>query len=271
MLMADDTFDLSQGWNSLAAEMLYIYMPGGLPADELAFYERRIRANGGAALDQACGTGRHIFPLLAQGLEVHGADISADALDFARREAEAQKVNPVLYHQRMEECELPHRYGTIYVANCTFQIIIERRQAFSTLKRFWHHLTPGGQLLLELAVPPEVTQGPTIHDAEHAIRWEPEKRRGAEGEIITTLWSESVDLFEQTLLSKRRCDLYIDGKCVRSEVHAHFMRWYFHYEILMMLEQAGYEDLVTYGDYTDNPATKDSRTVVYGGRRPRKT
>ena len=86
MLMADDTFDLSQGWNSLAAEMLYIYMPGGLPADELAFYERRIRANGGAALDQACGTGRHIFPLLAQGLEVHGADISADALDFARRE-----------------------------------------------------------------------------------------------------------------------------------------------------------------------------------------
>lgn len=46
------------------------------------------------------------------------------------------------------------------------------------------------------------------------------------------------------------------------------MRWYFHYEILMMLEQTGYNDLVTYGYYTDSLATKDSQTVVYGGRRP---
>jgi hypothetical protein len=46
------------------------------------------------------------------------------------------------------------------------------------------------------------------------------------------------------------------------------MRWYFHYEFLMMLERVGFEDLVTYGDYTDYPATKDSQTVVYGARRP---
>jgi hypothetical protein len=35
----------------------------------------------------------------------------------------------------------------------------------------------------------------------------------------------------------------------------------------MMLEKTGYEDLVTYGDFSDNPATKDSQTVVYAGRR----
>lgn len=266
--MPETIHDLSQGWNSLAAEMLYIAMAGGPPADELAFYKRRLRTNGGAALDQACGTGRHLFPLLAEGLEVHGADISADALGFARQEAQAQNVQAVFYHQRMEACDLPHRYGTIYVANGTFQILHERPVALATLKRFWQHLTPGGQLLLELHVPPEVTQGLAIHDANHPIRWEPEPRRGAEGEIVTTLWSESVDLFEQTLVSKRRYDLYLEGQCVRSEVHAHSMRWYFHYEILLMLEQTGYTDLTTYGDYTDSPATKDSQVVVYAGRRP---
>lgn len=260
-------YDMEQGWNSLAAEMLYICMPGGLPAAELAFYERRIRANGGLTLDQACGTGRHLFPLLARGLEVHGADISADALSFARREAGALNVNPVLYHQRMEECDLPHRYGTIYVANCTFQIICVRQQALSTLRRFWQHLTPGGQLLLELAVPPEATPGQAVHDAGHPIIWEPDRRRGAEGEIVTTLWTECVDLFEQILLSKRRYDLCVGGRVVRSEAHAHWMRWYYQNEMLMMLEKAGYEDLVTYGDHTDGPATKDSQVVVYGGRR----
>jgi SAM-dependent methyltransferase len=174
--MHEDVFDLSQGWNSFAAEALYGYMPGGIPAGELEFYDRRIRANGGAALDRACGTGRHLFPLLARGLEVHGADISSDVLRFAGKEAVAQKVHP-------------------------------------------------------------------------------------------TPWSESVDLFEQTLLSKRRYDLYVNGKCIRSEVHAHLMRWYFHYEMLMMLERAGFEDITTYADDTDLPATKDSKTVVYGARR----
>lgn len=266
--MSEETYDMSQGWNSLAADMLYACMSDGAPAEELAFYERRIRANGGLALDQACGTGRHMFPLFARGLEVHGADISADALYFARQEAEKQNIPIVLYHQRMEECNLPHQYGTIYIANGTFHIIHDRQLAFATLQRLWHHLVPGGQLLLELSIPPEVTQGATCHDAEHPIRWDAVQRRGVEGEIVTTLWSESVDIFEQMLLSKRRYDLYVDGQCVRSEVHAHFMRWYFHYEFLMMLERVGFEDLVTYGDYTDYPATKDSQTVVYGARRP---
>ena len=268
--MPEEVFDLHDGWNSLAAELLYAEM-GDSPAepdDELAFYERRIRANGGAALDQACGTGRHLFPLLSRGLEVHGADISADALHFARKAAETYQVHPTLYRQGMEACDLPRQYGTIYVANGTFQILSDRQEALSTLERFRHHLTPGGQILLELFVPREVTQGPTCNDSDHPTRWDPVPRRGAEGEIATTLWSEEVDLFEQTLLSKRRYDLYVDGQCVRSEVHAHLLRWYFHCESLMMLERAGFEDITTYSDYTDRPATQESTTVVYGARRP---
>ena len=266
--MNENVYDLSKGWNSLTAELLYADMVWDASSNgELAFYERRIRANGGVALEQACGTGRHMFPLIERGLEVHGADVSADALQFARRAAETKKVHLTLYHQRMEECDIPNQYGTIFV-NGTFQIIVDRQQVFSTLTRFLHHLSPGGQLLLELYVPSEATQGPTVNDAEHPTRWEPVPRRGERGEIVTTLWSESVDLFEQTLLSKRRCDLYVDGNLIRSEVHAHSMRWYFQHEIVMMLERVGFEDISTYSDYTDQPATKDSESVVYGAHRP---
>lgn len=258
--------DLSQGWNGLAAELLYTAMQGGPPAEELAFYERRLRENGGVALDQACGTGRHLFPLLASGLEVHGADISSDVLNLARKEAERQKVIPTLYQQRMEECNLPQKYGTIYVNS--FQVISDRYRALATLQRFRDHLVPGGQLLVELFIPWQVTQGVDCNDAAHPSHWNDMPLRDAEGEVKTTLWSESVDLFEQVLLSKRRYDVYIDGKCVRSETHAHWLRWYFHYEFIMMLENAGFDSITTYGDYTDNPATQDSKTVIYGARRP---
>ena len=74
-------FDMNCGWDSLAAEMLYASMnvpPNEAvfsgPKEEVDFYERRIRQNGGSALDLACGTGRHLFPLNRRGLVVHGAD-----------------------------------------------------------------------------------------------------------------------------------------------------------------------------------------------------
>ena len=60
----------------------------------------------------------------------------------------------------------------------------------------------------------------------------------------------------------------MDGKHARTETHAHVLRWYLHDEAVMMLERAGFEDVTTYGDYTDGPATKDSSSVIYGARRP---
>jgi SAM-dependent methyltransferase len=266
--MTDRVHNMSEGWNSLAAEVLYACMEDGVPPKELSFYERRILANGGTALDQACGTGRHLVLLLQRGLDVHGADISADALELARRAALAHRLQATLYHQRMEECSIPHRYGTIYVANGTFEIITDRQRAHTTLVRFLQHLVPGGQLLLELSVPPQVTEGPAYNDADHPTRWESIPLRDGLGDVVTTLWTESVDLFEQTLVSKRCYDLRVDGKHVRSEIHVHSLRWYFHYEVIMMLERAGFVDTVTYGDYTENAADRFSKTVIYGGRRP---
>ena len=252
---------MSLGWNSLAADTLYAYMGAGAPVEEIAFYERRIRENGGLALDQACGTGRHIFPLLERGLEVHGADVSADALRLARRAAEGAGVLATLFEQRMEDCDIPHRYGTIYVANGTFQVVSDRQDAQRTLARFWRHLSSGGQLLIELFVP-------DLTEVGNRVYWEPVPRRDAEGSIATTLWDEDVDAYEQVLLSRRRYDLLVDGNCVRSEDHAHLLRWYHKYEFFMMLERAGFEDLATFSDYTDEPATSESATVVYAGRRP---
>jgi len=86
---------------------------------------------------------------------------------------------------------------------------------------------------------------------------------------VTTLWSEAVDLWEQILLSKRRCDLIIRGNASGLKCIANPLRWYFYHEFLMMLERAGFEDLVTYSDHSDRPATQESKTVVYGALRPR--
>lgn len=266
--MSEKPYNLNQGWNSLAGELLYLAMDqspygGILPADELAFYERRIRANGGVALDQACGTGRLLFKLIERGLNVHGADVSADALRFARIKAKQIKVHPKLYHQRMQDFEVPQRYGTIYMDVGTFMVISDRQKALSTLERFRNHLISGGQLLIGLFVPDEA-KGVTVN----ARHWGPIRRASSEGEISTKLWTESFDLLEQSMVEKRRYELRVDGQLVRSELHTLYMRWYYKYEFIMMLEKAGFEDIYLYSDYTEEPATKESKTIVYGARNP---
>jgi len=264
--MSEKPYNLNQGLNSLAGELLYLAMDqspygGILPADELAFYERRIRANGGVALDQACGTGRLLFKLIERGLDIHGADISADALRFARIKAKQMKVHPELYHQRMEDFEVPHRYGTIYIDGGTFMVISDRQKALSTLGRFRNHLTPGGQLLIGLFIPDEAKGAPA--KTQH---WGPIKRASGEGKISTKLWTESFDLLEQTVVEKRKYELYVGGQLVRSELHTLHMRWYYKYEFIMMLEKTGFKDIYLYSDYTEQPATKESKTIVYGAR-----
>ena len=258
--MSEKLYNLNEGWNSLAGELLYACMDQ-YSNDELAFYEQRIRANGGTALDQACGTGRHLFKLIQRGLNVHAADVSADALRFARIKAKGMKVHPEFYQQRMEDFEVPHRYGTIYIANGTFVVISDRQKALHTLRRFRNHLTSGGQLLIELSIPDEAKG--TAAKAQH---WGPTKCASGKGEISTKLWTESFDLLEQTMVEKRRYELHVDGQLARSELHTLHMRWYYKYEFIMMLEKAGFEDIYLYSDYTEEPASKESKTIVYGAR-----
>lgn len=264
--MSSNNYDLNQGWNSLAAEMLYACMHKGAPENELSFYEKRIKANGGIALDQACGTGRHLFELLERGLDVHGADSSADAIKFAQMKANELKVQPKLYHQRMEDLDIPFKYGTIYITNGTFQVFYDRKKAIDTLKLFRNHLNPEGQILIEISMPDEIIKSNQINESENTIYWSPEKRRYTEGEISAKLWTESIDLFEQILIEKRKYDLHIDERIVRSELHT--LKWtYFHkYEFIMLLEKAGFSDIFIYSDYTEEPANKDSKTLVYGAR-----
>ena len=185
---------------------------------------------------------------------------------FARKEAEARNVQTMFYHQGMAVFNIPHQYGTIYITDGSFGYIADRDQALSTLERFRHHLVPGGQVLLEFfGARPMIAP---INDSPKRSR--PSLRPEAEGEICKTQWgADSVDPFEQVWQDKRRYDLYVDGKCVDSEVHTCRGRWYSHYEFVMMLERTGFEDITTYSDYTDEPATKDSSSVVYGARRPR--
>ena len=139
-------------YRGLAAECYDLWF-GNEPFWDQAFFHNRVRRNGGAALEIACGTGRLLVPFLRDGLVVEGLDVSAEMLAICRSKAAQAGVTPTPHQQLMQDVDLPTRYRTIFIPTCSFQILAERDEAFEALRRFYRHLEPGGELLITLAVP----------------------------------------------------------------------------------------------------------------------
>src|SRR5215472_8643973 len=139
-------------YRGLAAECYDLWF-GNEPFWDQAFFHDHIRRNGGVALEIACGTGRLLVPFLRDGLVVEGLDASAEMLAICRTKAAKVGVTPTLHQQLMQDLDLASRYRTIFIPACSFQILAERDEAFTALRRFHQHLEPGGELLITLTIP----------------------------------------------------------------------------------------------------------------------
>jgi 2-polyprenyl-3-methyl-5-hydroxy-6-metoxy-1,4-benzoquinol methylase len=266
--LSDQTYLMSEGWSSLAAELLR-RMADRVPGEEVDFYDAKIRANGGAALDVACGAGRHAVPLAQRGFDVTGIDASADAIHWARIRAEAAGAAPVFHRQSMQELELPRQFGTIFIPNGSFQILTERSVARAVLERFRRQLVPGGELLIDF--------GSLVQSLEECMRqrdarapWTFRSGLGPNdhGEIVARTWIEQVFRFEQRTQETREYQWLVDGNIIRTERHTLHLHYYSKHEAELLLETNGFRDIRWFADLRDAPADDGFRSIICGARAP---
>jgi SAM-dependent methyltransferase len=119
-------------------------------------YARFVEEHGQPALELGCGDGDPLIELRRRGLDVEGADSSADMLDRCRRNAAAAGVEATVYQQRMEALDLPRRYRSIFLAGPTFTLLPDDDAALAALRRIRAHLDGGGVALVPLFVPESV-------------------------------------------------------------------------------------------------------------------
>jgi hypothetical protein len=147
-----------------------------------------------------------------------------------------------------------------------------------SLRRAYQHLEAGGALLIANHWFPYGEM-----DEQRWSRWLPGHRGDlprewpAEGERRTTSDGDDIEMFfrmselnpllERTTL-QMRARLWHGGQVVMEEAHDLYENLYFAQEILLMLDNAGFRDVVIEGGYTGQPATPDDGMVVFVARRP---
>ncbi len=239
---------------------------------EIAYYHQLIEQYGQPALDAGCGTGRLLIPFLRAGLDVDGCDISGDMLAYCQQTAEREGLLPRLYRQALHNLDLPRHYQTIVVCGA-FGIGVSREQDFAALQRFYHHLVPGGLLLLECE--------PAYRDAKLWPLWQKDARRH-----LPEPWPDdigkapeddddyelhyrlvAVDPLEQRTTGEMRMLLFQDRQLVADDIHTLTSNYYFRNELQLLLEKAGFKIEAEKGDWTDEDVTADHDVIVFFARK----
>lgn len=238
-------------------------------APELPFYQKQIERYGQPVLDLACGTGRLLVPLLRTGIDIDGCDISADMLRLCRQRAVNEGLEPRLYEQAMHQLDLPRRYRTIYICG-SFGLAGSRQLDQETLGRCYHHLEPGGALVLnieaEYAFPDAWHQW--LKEGRQGLPepWpeEGKRRQAPDGTIyVSRIRMLDVDPLEQSYVRQMQVEMWRGDQLVAEEERTLRGNMYFKNELALMLELVGFGPITVQGDYTEETATADHKELVF--------
>jgi SAM-dependent methyltransferase len=243
---------------------------------ELDYFRGAIRKFGEPALDVGCGAGRILIPMLADGLDVDGSDVSADMIAEARGLAVKNGFSPGLTVAPMHELEFARKYRTIYMCG-SWGIGGRRDHDREALARAYSHLEPDGALVIANHELPYAGR-----DEERWARWLPGHRQGiprewpTEGERRTTAGGDEIELLgrllkldplEQVYTSQVRLRLWTDGEIVKEEEYSLSECLYFAQEVLLLLDEAGFRDVAIEGGFTGQPAIPDDGMVAFVARK----
>ena len=108
-------------------------------------------AHDGSALELAIGTGRIGLPLAAQGVEVHGIELSAAMVDRLREKPGRADLS--VWLGDMAAAQTGRRYGVVYlVFNTIFNLLTQDEQVACFVNAA-RHMEDGGAFVVEAAVP----------------------------------------------------------------------------------------------------------------------
>jgi len=239
-------------------------------AAELDYLRAAITRFGQPVLDLGCGTGRLLIPLVAEGLDVDGTDISADMLAFAAEAGSRAGLDMAgrLAPQAFDALDRDRRYGTIFSIG-SFAIGGSAARDAEALRRIRAHLLPGGAAILSYEIISDVDHAFLSDPARYPRPWPEEASRatladGDELELLTR--AAGYDAATRTHCLEIRARLRRGGDVIAEEAGSLLNTYYRPDDLTAMLCDAGFAEVVVEGPYTGRPPDPSDDTIVIVAR-----
>ena len=236
-------YDRFVNWNSrLAYEMPFILrLLEGISASP---------SNLPRVLDTACGTGMHIIDLARRGCPSAGADISAGMIDKARLNAQAAGIQAEFSTSGFGQLAGAFANSPLFPFDAVLCLgnslphLTDPRSLANALADFKACLRPGGKLLLQNRNFDAVMR--------ERQRWmEPQSFREEQDEWLFLRFYDYLpgDLIDFNVVTLRRSG----SGGWQQQIHTTQLRPLLQSELLAALSNAGFEDIISYGDMQGAP------------------
>ncbi len=240
-------------------------------AGDVEFYRELAVAAPGPALELGCGTGRVLLPLARSGITITGLDLSSAMLEVAaarlQKEPEDVRDRATLMMGDMSSFALERRFGLVFIAFRSFQMLTRPEDQRACLECVFAHLVPGGRVAINLFDPlfdqlsPEVDQIEPryLGNAPHPIT-----NNLVKVETVSKKNDPVRQLSEEVW---RFTEIVAGGAVVRQEEETLRIAWIFRREMRYLLELCGFEVEAEYSDYVKSPPAY-GKEQVWVARKP---
>lgn len=207
----------------------------------------------GAVLDVGCGSGRVVLPLAEQGIRVHGIDNNAPMLALAHEKLDA---NPDAYSTlSLQEGDIltaelpPMRFGMVLLSYNMLMHFHQQPQQIRLLERLRAVIADEGVLVIDLPNSADAYLTPDSDDISlERIFINPQS-----GNRVMQQAVHSLDRATQFMRITWIYDEILEDGQIRRTIAPTVFRYFFPYEVQLLLRLAGFRVAQMYGDADGTP------------------
>jgi SAM-dependent methyltransferase len=234
--------------------------------DDLEFYRQFAMRCESPILELGCGSGRVLFHLARSGFHVTGIDLSGPMLDIARQQiAGDTRVarNVRLEGADMRSFGLRTRFRMAFCAINSFMHLLTTEDQMACLSTVHHHLVAGGLLIIDLFNPDLAL----MLEGGGRLMLERLLVDPAGPTIVTKMVSAWVDRANQVNHVTYLYDEMGEKGELRRTVASISQRYFYRYEMELLLQRAGFALEHVYGSYELDDYGPDSYKMIFVARR----
>ena len=241
-------------YGKLSTEVYELTKPVGTSLNgDLEYYTNALKKAGGKVLEAGVGTGRLLIPLLKEGIDIVGADLSPYMLNACRKNCLVHKVDTQLYEQDLQQLCLPYKFQAIIMPTGSFCLLAQRKVAIDVLNNFKDYLAPGGKIIIDLELPVDFA-AEKLSTAYYNI--------SDTAGILFTSTPIEMDWENQTTTRLHRYEKWEQGKLIESELSKFVLAWYGIDEFKLLLQNLGFREITYVFDYGRQSRYKNIVTFI---------
>jgi len=247
---------VSQPYLSLEAELHDVFWEAEGDASEVRMMAGFLGNHRGHALEIGSGSGRLMFPLMQQGFQIEGLELSPDMRALGKTRAAELGLNPVVHAGDMSTWDEGRRYAALLAPAFTFQLAEDPEVAL----RHWHLLLlPGGALYLTVFIPHAELFGDLPENS-----WYPDRQVILPDGRTASLESlHQLDRGRQILFRKHR--YILSGNPPLHHESSQTIRWFGHREMVGMLNRTGFQNIRFSCDFDPGRIIKNPDRADFDG------